>query len=356
MLGVLPGENNGEIDWACILPLQQPAHGEGVFTGMNAPFAEGWHTLDELDAGSLAPNMRFVVQHLEHDGTAVGFNYSQDPRTRVINGEEVPKLKPNSWDHFHMHWVRGMNQMIEEVGAADTVAIQAGPRTIDVRPHRYLSEMLSPVVENSLRHAYRNHTPSGAATLDAIVSKEEKQKLPFVSEGGLTFSFLAAEYDEVGLGTAIKSVHESYLEVHEKIWQLFVANYGEVSESKWELPYELRSSDEVEEGLKIFTADETLQRGMKRYFGALRPESEVSDSMNWLYKGPSYSMALYKHESDYIVSLLPHLMHPTNWLSALGMFEARQNSADDFTKQRGQAKLHMQKIGSGALVWAGDLV
>lgn len=349
LLGMLPKGGDDEIEWACVLPLQQPSQGEAVFSGMNAPFVESWKTLDELDADELAPNMRFVIHHLEHDDAAVGFNYSQDPRMRVVGDKEFPKFKPNSWDHFHMHWLRGVHEMTVKVSTGDTVSMQAGPRMIEVRPHRYLNEMLSHVVEASINHAYGSHVSGEDEVSGMMASVEKRQSLPFTPDGGVVFMLPVDDCNELRLGTAVKAIHEGYLEAHKGIWEIFVSNYGEVRQALWQNPYNLRSSEEIDEMLGGFTDNEALRKGMKRYFDALRPEADVPNSMNWLYRGPSYSMALYRHEEDYVISLLPHLMHPTNWLAALGMFEARQGDGDDFTTHRDQARHHMRTLGSGAL-------
>lgn len=187
MLGVLPTVHSDEPNWVCILPLQQPRSGqEGEsYAGMNTPAIDKWCTIDELSHDLLAPNMRFMVQHLEEPGTAIGFNYSLDPRTRIVEGAEKTKFKPNSWDHFHMHWMAGVDNATQEVSAIDKVTIQAGRWSMDVRPHRYLSEIFPHVVESVLDQEYRKPELELNSLDKYILDIEERDALPYTPAGGI---------------------------------------------------------------------------------------------------------------------------------------------------------------------------
>ena len=352
MLGVLPTVHSDGPNWVCILPLQQPRGGqEGQsYAGMNTLVTDKWCTIDELSHDLLAPNMRFMIQHLEEPGTAIGFNYSLDPRTRMVEGAEKTKFKPNSWDHFHMHWMAGIDNATQEVSAGDKVTIQAGRWSMDVRPHRYLSEMLPHIVDSVLDQEYRKPELQLNGLDEYILDTEERATLPYAPAGGIVFTLPGELYaDPTMLSRAIKDAHDGFAKVHRNIWDLFVANYDVVNASGWAEPYDMRSQDEINIRLESFTNDESVRDGISRFFSVLRPESEVANPMNWLYKSPSHSIAVYKHENEYILSVLPHLMHPTNWLAALGIFEARQAHDADLDGHRAQALAHANRLGATAL-------
>lgn len=347
MLGFLPVVHPDEPNWACILPLQQPygAPEGGSYAGMNTPAVDQWYTFDELSPDLLAPNMRFAVEHLEEPGAAVGFNYSPDPRIRDVDGVKKPKFKPNSWDHFHMHWMTGVDSVTHQVSSSDKATIQAGRGTMDVRPHRYLSELLPHVIEGILEQEYRN-PGLGIGGLDAFILNAGRRKaLPYRPEGGIIFSLPGEVYaDPVNLGRAIKGIHAGFIGIHQNIWDIFVANYRDVQASGWTAPYVLRPQQEIADRLVRFSDDENIRKGMARFFSLLRPERHVPNPMNWLYKGPSHSLAAYKHENNYILSLLPHVMHPTNWLAALGIFEVRQAHSKSIDTFRERAQEHVGRL------------
>lgn len=352
LLGILPVEHPREPSWACIMPLQQPqgTYEGASWAGMNTPVVDEWCTIDQLSHDLLAPNMRFVLQHLEEPGSAVGFNYSPDPRTRLVDGIERAKFKPNSWDHFHMHWMAGIDSAVQEVSSGDKVTIQAGRWSMDVRPHRYLSEILPHVIEDVLDQEYQNPELK-IWGLDAhIIPAAERKALPYAPEGGITFSLPEKIYaDPANLSQAMKDIHEGFTKIHHKIWNIFVANYDEVQMSEWTLPYVMRPQKDISNRLQDFSSSDNIRSGMTAFFSLLRPEAEIPNTMNWLYKGPSHSMAVYKHEANYILSLLPHLMHPTNWLAALGIFEVRQAQTADLGGYRVHALAHANKLGATVL-------
>lgn len=352
LLGALPIMHPDEPSWVCVLPLQQPQNeGEGgSYAGMNAPVIDKWCTIDELSPKLLAPNMRFVLQHLEEQGAAVGFNYSLDPRTRVVAGAERVKFKPNSWDHFHMHWMTGVHAVAEEVTVSDTVTIQAGSWSMDIRPHRYLSEMFSHAIEAVLDQEYRKPEPLLGGLDARVLSREARSTLPYSPEGGIMFALPTKSYaNPVMLSQALKSAHDGFSTIHQKVWDLFVTNYAAVEASGWIEPYIVRPEEDIAQRLMTFTDTESIRNGIARFFSALRPESQVTNPMNWLYKSPSHSIAVYKHETDYLVSVLPHLMHPTNWLAALGIFEARKSQGADLSNHRLRALAYANRLGATAL-------
>ncbi len=347
LLGHLPRED-GELPWACILPLQQPqGKNESVAcAGMNTPQTSEWRTLDELGHDELGPNMRFLLQHLEAPGAAMGFNYSPDPRTRTVAGKETHKFKPNSWDHFHMHWMTGLVAAAQEISVQDTVTLSGPNWTREVRPRRFLRELFPHVIDRVLEEAYQDDAGIG----QFVMSPELRRTLPFAPDGGVVLALPAAGYGNVqALGVAIKTAHEIYGDTHRKVWDVFVSNYGAVAESGWAQEYIPRDEGDITTRLAKFTNSRLLQRGMARYVAALRSPEEVADPMKWLYKGPSHSMAIYKHGTDYILSLLPHLMHPTNWLAAMGIFEVRQTGATTLEAYRAHATAHAGRLGATAL-------
>ena len=241
-----------------------------------------------------------------------------------------------------MHWVTDMTRALKGINKNDTVTLQGKGWTREVRPHRYLREMFPHVIEEVLDQEYR-----ALGFEDLILGAEDARTSPYSHEGGILFKLPTAAFGTPeAMGMAIKSIHTAFVETHEKIWSLFVANYEQVRASEWTEEYELHPWFTTMQYLSATINNRDLRLRLLRISDLLQPIHETPDPMHWLYKGPSYSMALYKHGSDYILSLLPHLMHPTNWLAALGIFEVRQSQDIPLDKQRLAARNYVGRLAA----------
>lgn len=341
-LATFPNEDG--IDWISILPLQQPEDPDS-FAGMNAPFIDRWYAIDEMDPLMFAANSRFIIKHLEEPDTAVGYNYSQDQKERLIDGIRRVKFKPNSWEHFHMHWIKGVSQSLQTVKKGELISMKAGGGDVQISPRRYLREAFSELIEDILTQQFE------ASTTPFEYMLTNKDDVPFVPEGGITFTLPEDVYsDPFTLGETICMLHNKYLEVHKDVWNIFTSNYDQVQKTEWNETYTLHSASDIKKNITSFTDENTVRDFLNSYYNALHPDYGVENTMNWLYKSPSYSMSIYRHDLNYVVSLLPHIMHPTNWLAAMGIFELRGGAVSDMAQYRENAKDYVKRLGGVALV------
>lgn len=365
MFEILHQEQNflGHFDkmWAAGIPsIQHVRDIAGNFHYMIFPKAEGRRivTPSDITGEELLPAAGLMTRALDSDPNVVT-TYNIGPPNRRSSW----KSHPQSWGTLHIHIEKDNWNNIPPTKDKCLMMVELGEDHI----------------ETALTDYFGYHREDlGVFGQGRLIASDELKRLPYMPHAALTLGFDSKLYPE-DMVAIMQDLHRGYEALHKDFFSIYVDNYDEAKQAQWEIPFNLRSHEQVKEIINNFAEppeirdflknaepivqyglhdDERLVARLSSLDGKARTSMEKRIRRRRIHQAPCYSTAFFKNNDTTYMVFQPHFKKEKGGgIEALGIdLQRKVNPGSSLITRKMTAMAHYyQMTGQYELMPVGEV-